>query len=502
MAPTQTSVLLPPGWESWNKAEKAKLLAVLKQAESRRAPRDPAGWAQYRGVHLWSAQRTIAASVDHSKRTAVRAGHGVGKSYTAAALAAWWVDTRPDGMVVSTAPSAHQVHTILWEEIRKLHGQLKLAGEAQQTDRWIIDGRMVAYGRKPPDQARGSDFDPSTFQGIHRSGGVLVIIDEAGGVPEWLWNSAETITTTDNSRILAIGNPDNTGSHFAKVCTPGHPGWVQHKISVFDSPNYTPEEVPPEVAAALTPRSWAAERAAEWGEDSPLYTSKVLAEFPSDHPQQVIPTGALAACRIPVPRAVSELVPVELGVDVGGGADLTVIRERRGIRAGRRWAIRTPDPEAAARLILEAIQVSGAGSVKVDATGVGWGITGLLRDWGRRGDHGAAVHAVMVGEKSSEPAKYMNLRAELWWVIGRMGSQRGEWDLSGMEAADTAAGELLLPRWHPDAKGRVQIEAKDDIRARTSGKSPDDADALLLAYYVPRDAQGSYWTALTSGKLR
>lgn len=399
-------------------------------------------------------------------------------------------------MVVSTAPSAHQVHAILWEEIRALHRRLSLPGRVLLNDTWTIGDRLVGFGRKPPDAAKGSDFDPSTFQGIHRAGGVLVIIDEGGGVPEWLFTAAETITTTDNSRVLVIGNPDNPGSHFAQVCEPGHPGWAQQKISVHDSPNYTGEDVPPEVAAALTPRSWAAERLEEWGADNPLYLSKVLAEFPSDHPQQVIPAGALAACRIPEPRAAAELVPVELGVDVGGGSDLTVVRERRGIRAGRRWAVRTSDPEAAARVIRDAVNESRATSVKVDATGVGWGICGLLRDWARRGDHQAAIHSVMVGQAASEPLKYVNLRAELWWVIGRLGSQRAEWDLSAMEAADTAAGELLIPRWKPDPKGRILIEPKDDIRARTGGKSPDDADALLLAYYVPRDAQGSYWEAL------
>jgi hypothetical protein len=394
------------------------------------------------------------------------------------------------------------VHGILWEEIRGLHRSLQLPGRVLQNDTWMLGGRQAGFGRKPPDAAKGSDFDPSVFQGYHRTGGVLVILDEAGGLPEWLWTAAEDITTTDNSRILAIGNPDNSGSRFAQVCAPGAKGWQQHKIAVTDSPAFTGEQVPPQVLAALVTKAWAAERLDDWGPDNPLTISKIYAEFPSEHPQQVVPAGALAACRIPEPRAASELVPVELGVDVGGGSDLTVVRERRGIRAGRRWAIRTSDPEAAARLIRDAITDSGAMSVKVDATGVGWGITGLLRDWGRRGDHQAAVHAVMVGEKSSQPEKYANLRAELWWVIGRMSSQRQEWDLSVMEGADTAAGELLLPRWKPDAKGRILIEPKDDIRSRTGGKSPDDADALLLAYYVPRDAQGAYWAALTSGKLR
>jgi hypothetical protein len=465
-------------------------------------PRSAVQWAADHGVHWWSAQRAIAESVENHKRTAVRAGHGVGKSYTAAGLAAWWVDTHPDGIVVSTAPTKDQVHAILWEEIRGLHGRLKLPGHTGLNDTWTIGRRLVGFGRKPPDAAAGSDFDPSTFQGIHRTGGVLVIIDEGGGVPKWLFTAAETITTSDNSRILVIGNPDNPGSEFAQVCKPGHPGWSQLRIAVADSPNFTGERVPPEVAAALVTRTWAAERLDEWGIDSPFYVSKVLAEFPSDHPQQVIPLAALLACRIHEPRAASELVPVELGVDVGGGGDLTVVRERRGMRAGRRWAARTPEPEQAAELVMRAIAESGATSVKVDAIGVGWGLAGDVRQRIRRGDvrHQCAVHAVKVSEAASDPARFKNLRAELWWT-GRELSQQQAWDLSGAEQADTVCGELALPRWKPDPAGRVQVEPKDDIRARTGGKSPDDADALLLAYYVPKDGQGAYWAALTSGKL-
>jgi hypothetical protein len=141
--------------------------------------------------------------------------------------------------------------------------------------------------------------------------------------------------------------------------------------------------------------------------------------------------------------------------------------------------------------------------VNVDANGVGHGLVGDLRNRIRRGDAGrdVTVNAVMTGAASSEPEKYGNLKAELWWVIGRMGSQRGEWDLSGAAEAETVKGEMLLPRWRMDAKGRIFIESKEDVRARSNGRSPDDADALLLAYHVPRDAMAGYWGALTSGKL-
>jgi hypothetical protein len=130
----------------------------------------------------------VRAARDSRQRRAQQAhrgpaGHGVGKSYTAAGLAAWWVDTHPDGIVVSTAPTKDQVHAILWEEIRGLHGRLKLPGHTGLNDTWTIGRRLVGFGRKPPDAAAGSDFAPSTFQGIHRTGGVLVIIDEGRRVP-------------------------------------------------------------------------------------------------------------------------------------------------------------------------------------------------------------------------------------------------------------------------------------------------------------------------------
>jgi hypothetical protein len=493
--------LLPPGWESWNPAEQALLLETLRQAKSARVPRDPLGWARERGIFWWSAQRAIAESVEANKRTVVRAGHAVGKSFTAAGLAGWWVDTKPDSMVITTAPTYDQVHGILWEEIRALHGRLGLPGNALATDEWKINGRQVAIGRKPPDNAKGSDFDPATFQGYHRSGGVLVILDEASGVPEWLWNAVETVTTTDNCRILAIGNPDNPGSHFAKVCAPGHPGWAQHKISVFDSPNFTGEDVPPQVSAALVTPSWAADRAAEWGEDDYKYISKVLAEFPSDHPRQVVSVADLLACQFPDVQPASALLPVELGVDVGGGGDETVVRERRGIRAGRQWTLRSDRPEEIAPLVLRAIIETGATAVKVDSIGVGFNVVGELRNMRTRGDHHAEVHGINVAEAATDPVKFVNRRADLWWTVGRMGSQRREWDLSQMEDSERTVAQLLQPRYFEDIKGRVQIEPKDDIRERTGG-SPDRAEALLLAYVVPHDPMGSYFEAMTSGKLR
>lgn len=439
---------------------------------------NPVGWVTERLKQIvWSKQREIMLSIRDHRRTAVRSCHGVGKSHTASLVAAWWLDTHPPGeaFVVTSAPTFAQVRAILWRYIRRTHRRGKLAGRVNQTE-WHIDDELVAFGRKP------ADHDESAFQGIHARY-VLVILDEACGIPEQLWIAADALTTNADCRILAIGNPDNPSSHFRKVCQPGS-GWHVIGISAFESPNLTGEEVPDEVAQALVGREWVEEKATEWGEDNPLYKSKVLGEFSEDAPNKVVRASDVARCRIDPEKKLTpeELQPVELGVDVGGGGDETVIRERRGRRAGREWRAHTDRPEKIAPLVLQALKESGATVVKVDSIGVGFGVIGELRNAAGRGEHTAHILAVNVAEAASQPTKFMNLRAELWWEIGRGLSESAGWDLSSMANGDTTVAQLLSPQWDVDPKGRIRVEPKDEIKRRL-GRSPDNADALLLAFY-------------------
>ncbi|MFD3827704.1 hypothetical protein [Streptomyces sp. NPDC058621] len=459
-----------------------RLKAGLEQRElAERAARyqgHPVTWVRERlRQTVWSKQREILNAVRDHRRTAVRSGHGVGKSWTAALVVTWWLDTHPPGeaFVVSTAPTFSQVRAILWRYIRKHHRSGQLAGRVNQTE-WLIDDELVGYGRKP------ADHDASGFQGIHARY-VLVILDEACGIPEQLWIAADALATGPDCRILAIGNPDNPASHFRKVCTPGS-GWHQITISAFDSPNLTGEEVPEEMSASLVGADWVAEKTREWGEDNPVYRSKVLGEFTSDAPNQVVRASDIAACRVALdarPRP-ETMVPVELGVDVGGGGDETVIRERRGRHAGREWRAHTDRPELIAPLIIQAIKDTGATAVKIDSIGIGFGVIGELRNAANRGEHTASIVAVNVAESASDKTKYVNLRAEMWWEVGRGLSASAGWDLARMENADTTIAQLLEPRWDVDPNGKIRVEPKTEIIKRL-GRSPDNADALLLAFY-------------------
>jgi hypothetical protein len=463
---------------------------IEQRAQAARHLVDPVAWTNQRlGEFIWSKQRETVEAVRDHRRTAVQSCHGVGKSHIASRVAGWWLDVHPPGtaFVVTSAPTYAQVRAILWRYIRRMHKAAGLPGRVNQTE-WHLDDELVAFGRKP------ADHDEAAFQGIHALK-VLVILDEACGIPEQLWIAADALTTNAECRILAIGNPDNPASHFRKVCTPGS-GWHVIKISAFDSPNLTGEDVPDELSRALVGREWVEEKRAEWGEDSPIYRSKVLGEFSVDAPNQVVRQSDVAACRLDLetPYAPAELLPVHLGVDVGGGGDETVIRERRGPVAGREWRARTDRPETIAPMVLNAIRESGATCVKVDSIGVGFGVIGELRNMAERGLHSARIVAVNVGEASSDPARFFNLRSEIWWMARELSERRG-WDLSSMDNADTTVAQLLTPLWSPDASGRIKVEPKDDVIERL-GRSPDNADALLLAYYAGQDVTTDYFEQL------
>ena len=452
---------------------------------------DPAEWITgYLGEHLWSKQREIALAVRDHRRVAVHSAHDTGKSWLAARLMAWWIASHEPGQafVVSTAPTATQVRAILWRELARAHRVGCLPGRLTHTE-WWMDGtgqhyraprpgeELIAIGRKP------SDYDPAAFQGIHAPA-VLVVLDEANGIPIDLWVAASTLAANEESHVLAIGNPDDPTSRFAEVCTPGS-GWHVVHVDGLESPNFTGEECPESVRRQLISPTWVEEVKRDWGEESALYIAKARGRFPENANTGTVPLSMVRACQGEVAEGTPD-VPVELGVDVGAGGDQSVIRERRGPVVGRVWRSQTQDAMALCGLVVNAIKETGATAVKVDVIGWGWGVSGRLQELRREKVHAAAVVPVNVSERSSAPERFVNVRAELWWMGRELSRDRG-WNLAGLDDASTA--QLIAPTYTLDSAGRIVIEKKAETKKRL-GRSPDDADALLLAFYNPPSTVG------------
>lgn len=433
---------------------------------------DPAGWIRDRlGEHPWSKQRQIAESVVVNRRTAVKSAHDTGKSFIASRIADWWIDVHPPGeaFVVSTAPTYKQVHAILWEEIRKAAKSAeargnKLPGRVLQSDEWKLDdGTLVGFGRKP------ADTDEHGFQGIHRRY-VLVIIDEACGVPDQLWTAVEAITTNADCRILAIGNPDDPNTEFGRVCKPGS-GWNIIGISAFDTPNFTDEPVPDGLRPLLLSPEWVEDKQKRWGTESPRYTSKVLGDFPEIGDDTLIPPAWIEAAQ---QRTLEPSVDQRLGVDVARfGTDRTIIMHAQGsvVRCAGSHA-KQATTETTGQVIAVARGILGPYEIRVDGVGVGGGVVDQLAE------QGYAVCDLQAGAGAGDREHYLNARAEWYWGL-RQRFEDGDIDLDPDD--DELAAQLGSMRYKFTSRGQIQIESKDDMRKRGL-PSPDRADAVMLAF--------------------
>lgn len=437
--------------------------AIIARKE---AQADPLGWIG-RSAFLWSKQRQIVESVRDNRRTAVQSCHGAGKSFVAARIVAWWIESHAPGeaFAITSAPTARQVRAVLWREITRAHAASRLTGRTNQTEWWLAlangHEEMVAFGNKP------ADMDPAAFQGIHARY-VLVIFDEADGIPKPLWEGAEGLLSNDDARILAIGNPVNPQSEFAENCKPGS-GWHVIQISAFDTPNFTGEQVPATLKPNLVGPVWVEEKKRRWGVDNPMYQARVLGKFPKHATDGLIPVDWIRAAQ---DRTLDAGEPNELGCDVGGGGDESTVCHRRGPVARIVSADRNPDTMQTCGNIVSLLKSTAATVAKVDYVGLGKGVV----------DRGVELKqpflGINVGESAADKESYANLKAELYWGL-RERFQAGDIDID--EDDEDLAAQLVELKYQRTSRGQLKIESKEDLKKR--GKpSPDRADALMIAF--------------------
>lgn len=442
---------------------------------------DPVKWAEdVLEVHLWSKQKEILMSLVDNKKTAVKSCHAIGKTFLSAIAACWWVSTRPNSMVRSTAPTYRQVHELLWEEIRKFHAQYKLVGRITQSDEWKRElfgtEIQVGSGSKP------ADGDIHGFHGVHRVDGVLVILDEACGVPDNLFTASDAITTGEYDRVLAVGNPDDPNTEFGRIfkdksvdVETGENIWNLITVSAYDTPNFTGELVPEVVRKNLIQAKWVSQRKSEWGEDSSRFKAKILAEFPDQSNDSFFSQKSIDMAYETTIAPSNEYIV--LGVDIAGhGDDDSVIYINKGghVRHYESWS----DGNAmySARKVLQCALESGAHEVRIDGSGLGAAIVDAISEMPEMSRVPLWVR-VNGGNQAQDQNAHLNARAEQYDTLRKL-MESGQVDLDPED--ESLNRQLLAIRYQFSTRGSIQIENKRDMRKR-GVKSPDELDAVVYA---------------------
>lgn len=450
------------------------------------------------GDPLWEKQRAIANALDDHRFVAVKSCHAAGKSFTAARIVAAYLILHPHSIVVTTAPTNRQVRNILWRYINAIaarHGD-RLPGRVLQMS-WEIAPDWYAIGFK------GSDDNSDAFQGFHAEH-LLLVVDEAAGVSEQVFDAADAILTGEGASALLIGNPTSPSGTFRRAFHQDRALWHQISISAYDTPNFTTFGVTKDdmlsgawqrkVAdqqmpyPALIDPGWVARQIQRHGAESAFVTSRIDAEFPEDAGDTLISLAQIEAAQ----ANAGELQPTgnyEVGIDVARfGDDETSIAIRRGpvLLAQESWG-KLDTMESAGRCdhIMTRFGLDKDTTlVKVDATGIGSGVADRLRELGWN------VRDVHNGAKSSDREQWRMLRDEMWWQL------RERFAEGRIAPGDRGFDEITMAQLS-DIKFKYLsgftmpvIESKDEAKRR-GVRSPDRAEAVVLAFAVLPDAEGA-----------
>ena len=480
---------------------------------------DPAGFARdVLGSRWWTAQTEIADALTRHRRVAVKAANGVGKTFLAADLCLWFLHTHAPSVVLTTAPTWRQVESLLWEEIRRRVRTVNVLAERDAT-KPKLEGALLQTKLKIAEGhfAMGLSTDePVRFQGFHADD-LLVVLDEACGVPEEIWDAVEGVCVGTNNRVLAISNPLSPAGHFYGLFK--SPQWKTFTISALAHPNVVAPDGP-RIPGAVT-REAVEDRIAAWCEEEDegvseglpeittaqteseghtaampdtrhpntdtrnvvwegrryrpngMFRSRVLGEFPESASDSLF---HLDWIEVAMNRKLDEEAPVVLAVDVARfGSDETVLALRRGLVVTEIRSYRGLDTMETARRVQARAREVGAEIVTVDEVGVGAGVVDRLREKGLSG-----LIPVQFGARpcaTGGERQFLNLRAQTFWAL----RDRLREGTIALLRDPVLQAQMANLRYGYALSGQIQIESKEEIRRRGL-PSPDRADALALLF--------------------
>ncbi len=454
---------------------KRQLAPAIETSEQQYWRRKPVVFAKdYLDVRPWKKQREILSAIANCNRVAVRSCNGSGKTFTAALAALWWLMTHDQAIVITTAPTERQVKNLLWREIRKIHHNNRdLIGGSISETKLEISSKRFAFGFSTNTAER--------FQGFHHEN-LLIIVDEAAGVHEFVYDAISGSMTTSNAKMLMIGNPAALAGTFYDAFHKDRDQWHTIHISAFDTPSFT-DEIPygkPLPSGIPTPE-WAARLEKQRGKHAAAYQTRVLGDFPSEADDMLI---SLKLIEEAIDREFSEVDDSDavMGLDIARyGDDQTVTVIRRGQQVVELKAFPKSNLMETTGRALNLARRYGVKKIVVDEVGIGAGVLDRLNEIGK-----IETIGFNGGKKAQDPDNYRDMRAE---AFDKLKDRFADQSIS-IPRDPELVSQLASLTYSFNSKGQLVLESKEQIR-KSGRQSPDKADALALAFTAPEPPKGS-----------
>lgn len=423
-------------------------------------------------------QKGVLKDVAASNKVSVRSGQGVGKTALEAGVIIWFLTCRPYAKVVATAPTMQQLYDVLWAEVAKWLNNSLIKDLLKWTktkiymigdeERWFATAKTATK--------------PENMQGFHEDH-MLIVVDEASGVADPIMEAILGTLSGDDNKLLMCGNPNRLEGIFYDSHNADRDKYATHHVSSYDS-NRTNKD---NIDMLLR----------KYGRDSDVARVRIFGDFPKGALDSFISmeTVEYATKTKFDDNYFDDILVFHLGVDVARfGDDSTILFPRMGnyFFEYKKYSKHSTMETAGyvlstCKQYLDKYKHIKKCVVKVDDTGVGGGVTDRLKEVVK--DEGLPINIVPVNNGNSASDKYyFNLGSQLWGNVKEVLEEnlsnvlQGKPSIVRFPFSDELIKQLSNRKYKMSSKGKIQLESKEDMKARGLG-SPDIADALALAWY-------------------
>jgi hypothetical protein len=313
-----------------------------------------------------------------------------------------------------------------------------------------------------------SEENPDSYAGVHNHDGMMVIFDEASGIPDAIWSVAAGFFT---EKILdrywfAFSNPRRNTGYFYEAIEGNKRDFWSGDIIDARTVEGTDKGIYDQIIA-------------EYGEDSIQARVEVYGEFPATGEDQFI-SPVVVEDAFKRPRYKDSTAPIVIGVDPArGGMDSTVILVRQGRDIVAIKRLKGEDTMSVVGHVIDAIEEYKPALTVIDEGGLGYGILDRLTEQRYK------VRGVNFGWRSKNPAMWQNKRSEMWGMMR-------DWLKSASIPQDRQLkNDLVGPMRKFNSSGSILLESKKEMKARGLA-SPDAADALAVTFAFPVASRGEY----------
>lgn len=429
----------------------------------------------------WVRQQLIAMREGRMLRMYRRAfcsGHGTGKGAFWSIVKHWFRSTRLGASIIDTANTDDQLKTRTWAESEKWFN-------ASVNKHWF-DFKINTLVCEPADWFReelkattdiplGHYFDrgqmykqgkSDSWAGIHNERGVMLGIDEASGVPDFISTTSQGFFTDDTLwRIwFQFSQGRHTEGYFYDIQE--DPLWSMRHLNALEVEG-TDKEFLQGIVDKQGPNS---------------YEARVLVYglFPDQTEDQFIPhslvNGAMTRQWTEEHERAAQWEPIVMAVDPsGGGPDSTVIGQRRGLdmRSIPFVVKKGLDVMDVAYLVADEFDRAKPqpAMIVVDSTGLGMGVVARLKEMGY------PVTGVNFGSSADEEV-WKDKRTELY-------ARARAWLDNGFLPNDKdLKRDLTAPKLERLDGGKCKLTSKRALK-RSGLPSPDRGDVVALSFAVP-----------------